>query len=120
MKPVTIKNRRTGTTLGAQPARPTTALAGSAPVLSAFSSESGRTYHLDRLLGKGGFGEVYLATPTPGDGLPPHVCVKISDRLTGWLREAYFAELLSREPRALRVFDRFAEVDGTGMRYCLA
>jgi NAD-dependent DNA ligase len=40
--------------------------------------------------------------------------------LSAWLREAYFAELLGRESRALRVFDRFAEVDGPRMRYCLA
>jgi serine/threonine protein kinase len=75
---------------------------------------------LDRLIGKGGFGEVYLATPTPRDGLPEKVCIKISDRISAWLREAYFAELLGRETRALRVFDRFVEVDGSRMRYCLA
>jgi serine/threonine-protein kinase len=75
---------------------------------------------LDRLIGKGGFGEVYLATPIPPHGYPAHVCIKISDRMSAWLREAYFAELLGREPRALRVFDRFAVVEGSRMRYCLA
>ena len=100
------------------------------------SSESGRTYELGHLIGKGGFGEVYLATSSPAaspTALPPtsaaaspasdnaeKVCIKITDRLSAWLREAYFAEMLAREPRALRVFDRFAVVEGTKTRYCLA
>lgn len=86
----------------------------------AHSSESGRTYHLEQLVGKGGFGEVFVARAEPPDGLPPVVCVKIGTRLTSWLREAYFAELLAHEPRALKVYDRFAEPDGNGgMRYVL-
>ena len=84
------------------------------------SSESGRTYQLQRLVGKGGFGEVHLATPHPRGTLPAQVCVKITDRLSPWLREAYFAELLSRELRALRIHDRFVIVDGGHTRYCLA
>src|SRR5438552_5014816 len=96
---------------------------GAAPAIpappTAHSSETGRTYRLDRLIGKGGFGEVYLAT-TSDSSLPAQVCVKISDRISGWLREAYFAELLGKEERALRIFDRFAEIQGGEMRYCLA
>jgi serine/threonine-protein kinase len=99
-------------------AAPVTASPG--PVLpTLYSSETGRSYRLDRLIGKGGFGEIYLATQSSAGSSPSQVCVKISYRLTGWLREAYFAELLARQPRALRIYDRFVYVEPTSTRYCL-
>src|ERR1041384_4916212 len=95
--------------------------ATSAPSLASIQSvESGRSYRLERLIGKGGVGGGDLATPAPRIGAAPPVCVKISDRLSAWLREAYFADLLRGQPRALRVFDCFPIVDGLRMRYCLA
>jgi len=94
--------------------------AASSALTTVYSFETGRSYRLNRLIGKGGFGEVYLATPVPPEGFPTQVCVKISERMSAWLREAYFAELLGSQSRALRVYDRFAVVDGARMRYCLA
>ena len=116
--------RRTHATRRRTPPAPPVAPSHAAPEAgahrTAYSSESGRTYRLDKRIGKGGFGEVYLATTIGGPALPGQVCVKISDRMSGWLREAYFADLLAREDRALRVLDRFAEADGDEVRYCLA
>jgi serine/threonine-protein kinase len=87
---------------------------------TAHSSETGRTYRLDRLIGKGRLRRGVPRHAVARAGFPDKVCIKVSDRLSGWLREAYFAELLAREPRALRVYDRFADASGGEMRYFLA
>src|SRR5262249_37830068 len=49
------------------------------------------------------------------------VCIKISPHIDGWLREAYFGQLLDDHPRAIRVFDAFPRFTAEGeVQYCLA
>jgi len=74
-----------------------------------------------RLIGQGGFGQVFLATRVgSSDAVPEEVCVKVSAHMDAWLREAYFGLLLDDHPRAIRVFDRFPLMSPTGPGlYCL-
>ena len=52
---------------------------------------------------------------------PRSVCIKVSARIDGWLREAYFGQLLDGHPRAIRVFDAFPLMRADGqVLYCLA
>ena len=85
------------------------------------SLETRLQYRIEQLLGEGGFGQVYLATRLGRSPVVPEVvCVKVSARIDGWLREAYFGQLLDGHPRAIRVYDAFPLVRADGnVLYCL-
>jgi serine/threonine-protein kinase len=86
------------------------------------SPETRLQYRIDSLLGQGGFGQAYLATRiTRSRAVPAAVAMKASEHIDGWLREAYFGQLLAGHSRAIRVFDTFplAREDGSVL-YCLA
>jgi serine/threonine-protein kinase len=86
------------------------------------SPETRLRYRIDRLLGEGGFGQAYLARRLGRSSVvPATLCIKASERIDGWLREAYFGQLLNGHPRAIRVFDAFPLVRPDGrLLYCLA
>jgi len=92
------------------------------PGQSIASPESAIEYRVERLLGQGGFGQVYLARRTTRSTIVPEtLCIKASMRIDGWLREAYFGQLLKDHPRAIRVFDTFPVLRPDGrILYCLA
>jgi len=79
------------------------------------SPETTLSYRIERFLGEGGFGQVYLARRLGESSVVAEaVCIKVSRRIDGWLREAYFGQLLDRHPRAIRVYDAFPLTSSEG------
>ena len=72
------------------------------------SPETKLNYEVGKLIGQGGFGQVFLATRLGrSDDVPREVCIKVSEHQETWLREAYFGLALNDHSRAIRVYDRF-------------
>ena len=93
-----------------------------APAQTIESPETRLQFKIDRLLGEGGFGQVYLAARLGRSSTVPRIlCIKASTRIDGWLREAYFGQLLDVHPRAIRIYDAFPLMRPNGsVLYCLA
>jgi len=103
----------------ARPALPHDLIASDEVVVS---PETRLRYRVGAVLGRGGFGQVYLARRLGRSAaVPPQVALKVSRRIDGWLHEAYFGRLLEGHPRAIAIFDAFPvpRPDGT-LLYCLA
>jgi len=85
------------------------------------SPETRVRYRIGKMLGQGGFGQVFLAARLDDSAeIPSEVCVKVSLHMDTWLREAYFGLLLNDHPRAIRVYDRFPLMNAGGqLLYCL-
>jgi serine/threonine-protein kinase len=86
------------------------------------SAETALRYRVDRLIGEGGYGQVYTARRVgPSRTVPDTLCVKVSRRIDAWIREAYFGQLLVDHPRAIALYDAFVvPAAGGAPLYCLA
>jgi serine/threonine protein kinase len=85
------------------------------------SPETRLDYRIEKLLGQGGFGQAYLASRVSySSTVPGVVALKASEHLDGWVKEAYFGQLLDGHPRAIRLYDAFplTRPDGSVL-YCL-
>ena len=103
----------TRTTRSLHVARARAAIGCSKPARSSKVLKPSLRYRIERLIGEGGF-RPGLSRHAAGASpvVPATVCVKVSTRIDGWLREAYFGQLLDDHPRAIRVFDIFPHMRG--------
>jgi len=77
------------------------------------SFESGDTYRIETLIGKGGFGNVYRGQWThEGSPSGPPLCIKTTVDVSSWHREAYFGEILRGHAGAVQMHASFVGHQG--------
>jgi serine/threonine-protein kinase len=104
--------RTTRTATGASRPRPGQLLA---PGEIVQSPETDLQYRVERPIGAGGFGQAFLARRIGRSArIPALVCLKVSTRIDGWVREAYFGQVLDGHERAIAVFEAFPLVRADG------
>jgi serine/threonine protein kinase len=110
---------RTATMVHRPSSRPSPYLS---PAQIVVSPDTRLSYRVERLLGQGGYGQVYLVKRLGrSSAVPASLCLKVSPHKDAWLREAYFGQVLDDHPRAVRVFEAFPSVRPDGQfLYCLA
>ena len=118
--PTRLANATTRTAWRPGPSGPREALLTHDEIVT--SANSGSRFRVGRLLGEGGFGQVYLVNRVDRrDRNVETLCIKVSRFMDGWIRETYFGQLLDQHPRAIRLFDAFPLVrPGGTVLYCLA
>ena len=103
---------RTATRAHQLSARPSRYLSAAQIVVS---PDTRLSYRVERLLGQGGYGQVYLVKRLGRSSVvPASLCLKVSPHKEPWLREAYFGQVLDDHPRAVRVFEAFPSVGPDG------
>ena len=78
------------------------------------SADRGVRYRIDRLIGEGGYGQVYTARRIGRGRSHEVMCIKVSQRMDAWIREAYFGQLLHGHPRAIAIHDAFTTTTPDG------
>ena len=116
-----LRNPWTATTRtrGVPAARDADALLAQGEIVQ--SPNNGVRYRIEQAIGAGGFGQAYLAHRLGRSSvIPSPVCIKVSTRMDGWVRETYFGQVLGGHERAIRVYDAFPLLhDDARMKYVL-
>jgi serine/threonine protein kinase len=77
------------------------------------SFETGDEYLIEALIGKGGFGSVYRGRWVhEGKPMGPPVCIKTTNDVSSWHREAYFGEILRGHAGAVQLHASFVGHQG--------